>query len=125
MNGKSRTWAIDRGVQSWFRPVRAMSTQGRLRSGVCSAPEARQSGRPIATLYRRKLQSLLSIAASRLNEFSMFRQEWLDVFLVEPSLNRDRTHQGDIYIEVIGRTNNATDEGAVQLVKKSVPYLIE
>lgn len=52
-------------------------------------------------------------------------KDWLDVFLVEPSLNRDRTHSGDIYIEVIGRTNNATDEGAVQLVKKSVPYLIE
>jgi len=26
---------------------------------------------------------------------------------------------------VIGQTQNATDEGAVQLVKKSVPYLIE
>ena len=52
-------------------------------------------------------------------------KEWLDVFLVEPSLNRARTNTGEIYIEVIGRTNNATDEGAVQLVKKSVPYLIE
>ena len=45
---------------------------------------------------------------------------------VEPSLPRgSRTKTGDIYVEVIGRTNNATDEGAVQLVKKSVPYLIE
>ena len=34
-------------------------------------------------------------------------------------------NNSDIYVEVIGGTNNATDEGAVQLVKKSVPYLIE
>jgi hypothetical protein len=36
-----------------------------------------------------------------------------------------RTENGDIYVEMIGETQNATDEGAIQLVKKSVPYLIE
>lgn len=51
--------------------------------------------------------------------------DWLDVFFVEPSLNRERTNAGDIYVEVIGRTNNAANGGEVQLVKKSVPYLIE
>lgn len=51
--------------------------------------------------------------------------DWIDAFLVEPSLNRQRTRDGDIYIEVIGRTDSATDEGAVQQIKKSVPYLIE
>ncbi len=55
-------------------------------------------------------------------------QKWIDIFLVQPALARTigtRTENGDIYIEVIGATQNATDEGAVQLVKKSVPYLIE
>jgi len=52
-------------------------------------------------------------------------KEWIDVFLVEPSLNRARTNNGEVYVEVIGKTQTATDEGSVQLVKKSVPYLIE
>ena len=54
--------------------------------------------------------------------------KWIDIFLVQPSLARTvgmRTENGDIYVEVIGVTQNATDEGAIQLVKKSVPYLIE
>jgi len=54
--------------------------------------------------------------------------KWIDIFLVQPSLARTRgmrTENGDIYVEVIGATQNATDEGAIQLVKKSVPYLIE
>jgi hypothetical protein len=56
--------------------------------------------------------------------------DWIDVFLVQPSLDRGSgstqvTNAGDIYVEVIGRTDNATDTGAVQLIKKSVPYLIE
>jgi len=52
-------------------------------------------------------------------------QKWIDIFLVEPSVPRVRTENSDVYVEVIGLTQNATDEGAVQLVKKSVPYLIE
>ena len=54
--------------------------------------------------------------------------KWIDIFLVQPSLARSvgmRTENGDIYVEVIGQTQNANDEGAIQLVKKSVPYLIE
>jgi Flp pilus assembly protein TadG len=52
-------------------------------------------------------------------------KKWIDIFLTEPSLARLRTENSDVYVEVIGQTQNATDEGAVQLVKKSVPYLIE
>ena len=54
--------------------------------------------------------------------------KWIDIFLTEPSLARTvgtPTENSDVYVEVIGQTQNATDEGAVQLVKKSVPYLIE
>jgi len=57
-------------------------------------------------------------------------QDWIDVFLVQPALDRGSggsqvTNSGNIYVEVIGRTQNASNGGAVQLVKKSVPYLIE
>jgi Flp pilus assembly protein TadG len=54
--------------------------------------------------------------------------KWIDIFLIQPALARTvgmRTENGDIYVEMIGQTQNATDAGAVQLVKKSVPYLIE
>lgn len=52
-------------------------------------------------------------------------KKWIDIFLTEPSVARLRTENSDIYVEVIGVTQNATEAGAVQLVKKSVPYLIE
>ena len=45
---------------------------------------------------------------------------WLDVFLVEPSLARQRSNRGDVYVEVVGSTTTG-----VQLVSKKVPYLIE
>lgn len=54
--------------------------------------------------------------------------KWIDIFLTEPTLARTvgtPTENSDVYVEVIGQTENATDQGAVQLVKKSVPYLIE
>ena len=57
-------------------------------------------------------------------------QDWIDAFLVQPAVDRGTggnqvSNAGEIYVEIIGRTQNATDEGATQLVKKSVPYLIE
>jgi hypothetical protein len=55
-------------------------------------------------------------------------QKWINLFLVQPSEPRTLgapATNSDVYVEVIGETNNATNSGAVQLVKKSVPYLIE
>jgi Flp pilus assembly protein TadG len=55
-------------------------------------------------------------------------QKFIDIFLTQPALARTvgmRTENGDVYVEIIGVTANATDTGAVQLIKKSVPYLIE
>ena len=51
--------------------------------------------------------------------------KWIDIFLVEPTVARSRTENSDVYIEVVGETANATEQGAIQAVKKSVPYLIE
>lgn len=51
--------------------------------------------------------------------------KWIDVFLVEPSIDRStgRTNKDEIYIEVIGET--ATGNGVqAQLVRRDVPYLV-
>jgi hypothetical protein len=52
--------------------------------------------------------------------------KWVDVFLVEPSLNRSRTQQGDIYVEVIGETtgSSTTTTAGGQITRRDVPYLI-
>jgi Flp pilus assembly protein TadG len=52
-------------------------------------------------------------------------EKWIDVFLVEPSLNRARTNDGDIYVEVIGETVNGGSANASQVIVHQVPYLIK
>lgn len=51
--------------------------------------------------------------------------KWIDAFLVEPSVNRPRTHQGDVYIEVIDVTTLGGGGEVGQAVRKDKPYLIE
>ena len=49
-------------------------------------------------------------------------KDWIEVFLVEPSVNRARTSAGDFYVEVIGGIELAS---TIQQVEKKVPYLIQ
>jgi Flp pilus assembly protein TadG len=50
-------------------------------------------------------------------------RKWIDVFLVEPSIDRERTAKKDVYIEVIGETTVASSKGSGTL--RNVPYLIK
>ncbi|MCJ8191044.1 pilus assembly protein TadG-related protein [Sphingomicrobium aestuariivivum] len=55
--------------------------------------------------------------------------DWIDVFMVEPSFARGsgpsaKTEYGDFYVEIVGGAAVGQDE-QIQLVEKSVPYLIE
>jgi hypothetical protein len=50
--------------------------------------------------------------------------KWLDVFLVEPSWNRDRTTDSDLYVEIIGEARIAGPGGTLHQVERAVPYLI-
>jgi hypothetical protein len=61
------------------------------------------------------------------NSTSVPVKKWIDVFLVEPSLARDRTNAGDIYAEVIDETKAAGSGSSTtaQVIQRSVPYLIE
>jgi Flp pilus assembly protein TadG len=53
-------------------------------------------------------------------------RRWMDVFLVQPSANRDRTSADQIYVEVIGETlGGSSGETAGQVVRRDVPFLIK
>jgi Flp pilus assembly protein TadG len=59
------------------------------------------------------------------NETNLAVVKWIDVFLVEPSLNRARTNAGDVYAEVIGETQTGAGATAGQVVRRDVPYLVK
>lgn len=57
-------------------------------------------------------------------------EEWIDVFLVEPSTDRGNgnsrvTEKSDVYVEVIGSTTLGGGATAGQEIRKDVPYLIQ
>lgn len=54
---------------------------------------------------------------------------WIDVFLVEPSLRRQQgstliTEASDVYVEVVGATTLGGGSNAAQLIRRDVPYLV-
>ncbi|MFL0357714.1 TadE/TadG family type IV pilus assembly protein [Erythrobacter sp. GH1-10] len=56
--------------------------------------------------------------------------EFVDVFLVEPSIDRGNgpskvTEKSDVYVEVIGRTTLGGGATSGQEIRKDVPYLVE
>jgi Flp pilus assembly protein TadG len=51
--------------------------------------------------------------------------KWIELFLVEPSVNRARTDQNDVYVEIIGETQTGAASTAAQVVRHDVPYLIK
>jgi hypothetical protein len=53
-------------------------------------------------------------------------QKWIEVFLVEPSINRGSvTNTGDVYIEVIGESQAGAGAAAGQVIRRDVPYLVK
>jgi hypothetical protein len=52
--------------------------------------------------------------------------KWVELFLVEPSIDRDRTVKGDVYVEVVRETNaGGSAPTNAQVVKRDVPYLVK
>lgn len=52
-------------------------------------------------------------------------RKFIDVFLVQPSLQRDRTAKDEIYVEIIGKTQSGSaGETAGTVIRRDVPYLI-
>jgi Flp pilus assembly protein TadG len=53
-------------------------------------------------------------------------QDWIEIFLVEPSINRGTvTNGGDVYAEVISKTQAGAGSTAGQVVRRDVPYLVK
>jgi len=52
-------------------------------------------------------------------------RRWMDVFLVQPSLARDRTAQDEIYVEIIGETAaGSSGETAGTVIRRDMPFLM-
>lgn len=102
-----------------------------LGSPVCSPIQGYGSGTVpgTTTVDRRRLSlAVINCLANSVNGNStnVPVEKWLEVFLVEPSMNRSRTNAGDVYAEVIGETTSGSAGAtAGQVVRRDVPYLIE
>ena len=52
-------------------------------------------------------------------------RKWMDVFLVQPSADRDRTSKDEIYVEIIEETRaGSAGETAGTVIRRDVPFLI-
>jgi hypothetical protein len=96
---------------------------------VCSAAQGYGSGQvPSSTVpdRRRISVAVVNCMANSVNGSStnVPVEKWIDVFLVEPSVNRARTNNGDMYVEVIGETRNS-GQNATQVIVHQVPTLIK
>jgi Flp pilus assembly protein TadG len=106
---------------------RAVGSNVAVSAPFCSATGGLTPG-PTTPDRRRFSAALVNCVAQSVNGNSTNVQvsEWVDLFLVEPSLNRDRTHAGDVYVEVIGRTPAGANGATMgQVVRRDVPRLIE
>jgi Flp pilus assembly protein TadG len=51
--------------------------------------------------------------------------KWVDLFLVEPSVERPRTGKGDVYVELIGESRGDGPSGGTLPTTRSIPYLVK
>jgi len=82
---------------------------------------------------RRKLSvAIINCTANGVNGSStnLPVAKWLDVFLVEPVMKRDKTYKtgtasDEVYVEVIGEAGVAATSTTAQLIRRDVPYLVK
>ena len=97
----------------------------------CSAAQGYGSGQipgPSTTDRRRISVAVVNCLANSVNGAAsgVPVEKWIDVFLVEPSVNRARTNNGDLYVEVIGEAAaGGSGQTAGQVIRHDVPYLIK
>jgi Flp pilus assembly protein TadG len=111
-------------------PVTPASTLVKQGQPVCSQTEGYGSGVVPggATPDRRRISvAVVNCTAESVNgsEDDLTVVKWIDVFLVEPSLNRAQTNNGEVYAEVVGETQTGAGAAAGQVVRRDVPYLVK
>lgn len=95
------------------------------------APVCRPGLSPSGTNPDRRVIPVAVVNCSGLNGAAKVTPiDWIDVFLVEPSLNRGSgkntyTNLGDIYVEVIGRNTQGAEGATSQVVRRDKPYLVK
>jgi len=98
---------------------------------VCSSGQGYGSGIvPGGTIADRRKISVAVINCTaqgvKGNSTNVSVQKWIDVFLVEPSLDRAQTNAGDVYVEVVGETSLGGGGSAeAQTIRRDVPYLVQ
>ncbi|HAU22552.1 MAG TPA: hypothetical protein DCS24_08160 [Erythrobacter sp.] len=93
---------------------------------VCSQQEG-YSGTFTGPPDRRKLSvAVINCRAEGVNGKSVNVpvHTWIDVFLVQPSKNRERTNRGEVYVEYIGKSSQQGGSGGGLIVRRDVPYLV-
>ena len=143
-------WEIShRGQVIGGKTILATRSVGTLRDHdqpICSSLQTPSYGTGIVpggtNVDRRRISvAVVNCTANSVNGHStnVPVQKWIDVFLVEPSLNRGSasvtqgghtygrsgTGAGDVYVEIIGTTTTGAGATAGQVVRHDVPYLIE
>lgn len=100
------------------------------KAAICRAPVA-----PAATQVDRRVLPFAVVNCTGLGSGNTPVNPigWVNVFLVEPSLDRkgagtpaaSYTDLGDIYAEIIGKTDQGTGGAASQFVRRDKPFLIK
>jgi Flp pilus assembly protein TadG len=149
VNGKSAPTRYE--VYKWertngasFRPFDSPNGGNGNRYTDFKAPKCRAGLAPGATTPDRRVLPVAVIDCTNLQgKVSVTPLDWMDVFLVEPSIKRKvtkivkgkgsdpdiitdtvYTDIGDIYVEVIGRTGQGAGGAANQYVRRDKPYLV-
>ncbi|SEH20077.1 Putative Flp pilus-assembly TadE/G-like [Sphingopyxis sp. YR583] len=101
----------------------SLSSYGRPQCGASSTPTA-------TTADRRRLSvAVVNCVGNNVrgNSTGVPVRRWIDVFLVEPSLDRgSRTKKDQIYVEIVGETTSgAAGETAGSVIRRDVPHLVK
>ncbi|MFL6756449.1 MAG: pilus assembly protein TadG-related protein [Sphingomicrobium sp.] len=114
-----------------YDPTATGSTLERYGKPVCSqvqTPAYTPSIPGGTTVDRRRISvAVINCIANNVhgNSTGVPVAHWMEAFIVEPSMNRARTGQGDVYIEVIQETQVGAGAAAGQVIRRDVPYLVK
>jgi len=115
-----------------YDPTATGNTLERYGKPVCSQVQTPSYGTGSipggTTVDRRRISvAVINCVANNVhgNSVGVPVAHWMEAFLVEPSMNRARTGQGDVYIEVIQETQVGAGATAGQVIRRDVPYLVK
>lgn len=105
---------------------------GSNKSTAFQAPMCRPGFVPGGTKPDRRVIPVAVVNCTGLNGAQQVNPiDWMDVFLVEPSLprkdssNNSISSTGDIYVEVVSRTTQGSEGATSQIVRRDKPYLVK